>query len=216
MPTLTILTTRRTPVALSTLGWVYYRLGKFDLADKVFLMAVKAFEKAKTPVDPDTITYAAHLLVQQGRDSEAKEVLQKLVKSDRKFPMRPEAMALFEKVKDGLRWSIRIMESDHMNAIGLRTVIAMRPLAILEGENLQRSQTRSPIWLVPWPILPAAWLCILLVTVSTAFITLAGLGITALFQQHAGALMAAMGLTAYGVLRCRPSARTCSGRRSRD
>jgi tetratricopeptide (TPR) repeat protein len=83
---------------LGTLGWVYYRRGEFAHAELALELAVNA---TNDKTDPDTATYLAHVLVQQGKDWQAKEVLEKLpLKAGRRFSMRPEALKLYEKVKD--------------------------------------------------------------------------------------------------------------------
>ena len=48
----------------------------------------------------DTITYLAHILHHVDQDWQAKALLDEILKSDRPFSMRPEAKALYEKVKD--------------------------------------------------------------------------------------------------------------------
>ena len=83
--------------ALSTLGWVHFRRGEFDQANVVLDKALKA---RNGNLDDDTAAYVAHLLYQQDEKWQAKEVLDKLLKADRPFSMRPEAQQLYEKVKD--------------------------------------------------------------------------------------------------------------------
>ena len=87
----------KSPDALSTLGWVYFKRGEFDQAGLALDQAIKA---AGGINNADTATYAAHILHHRERDWEAKQLLEGLVKSDRPFSMRPEAQKLYEKVKD--------------------------------------------------------------------------------------------------------------------
>jgi tetratricopeptide (TPR) repeat protein len=68
------------PDALSTLGWVHYRRNEFDKAAAALDQAAKAFYDSGKPIDPDTVTYRAHVLYQQGKKWEAKEVLEKIWK----------------------------------------------------------------------------------------------------------------------------------------
>ncbi|MGO9109364.1 MAG: hypothetical protein ACLP9L_09035 [Thermoguttaceae bacterium] len=86
------------PDALWTLGWVYVRRGDFDLAGLALELAVKATND-DVP-NADAATYLAHVLYDQNKKWEAKEILDKVLNGDRLFSMRPEALKLYEKVKD--------------------------------------------------------------------------------------------------------------------
>ena len=79
------------------MAWVYFKCGEFDLAQVAIDQAIKAGGRLD---NPDTATYAAHLLYQQGKEWDAKQLLENLLKNDRPFSMRPEAKKLYEKVKD--------------------------------------------------------------------------------------------------------------------
>ncbi len=81
---------------MSTLGWVYFRLGRFDQADTSLALAMKVGGRN----NPDTATYWAHCLDHRGRRWEAKEILDSVLKRDRHFSMRPQAQELYAKVKD--------------------------------------------------------------------------------------------------------------------
>ena len=87
------------PEVLSTLGWVYYRNERFDDAGTVLEQAVKT-TPGKLLDHPDLVTYVAHVLHHRGRDEEAKVYLQEILQNDRPFSMRPEAMKLYEEVRD--------------------------------------------------------------------------------------------------------------------
>ena len=83
--------------ALSTLGWVYFRRGEFDQARLALRESVKA---TGGNLNPDTATYLAYVLYHQDQKRETKNLLEKLLKDGRPFCMRPEAKAVYEKVKD--------------------------------------------------------------------------------------------------------------------
>jgi tetratricopeptide (TPR) repeat protein len=87
------------PEVLSTLGWVYYRNERFDDAGTVLEQAVKT-TPGKLLDHPDLVTFVAHVLHHRGRDEEAKVYLQEILQNDRPFSMRPEAMKLYEEVRD--------------------------------------------------------------------------------------------------------------------
>jgi tetratricopeptide (TPR) repeat protein len=89
------------PAALSTLGWVYFRRGEFNQAERTFDEAVKVGGGQLD--NPDTVTYLAHLLYHQDRKYDTKAFLEEILKADRAFAMRPEARKLYEKVKDAKR-----------------------------------------------------------------------------------------------------------------
>jgi tetratricopeptide (TPR) repeat protein len=88
----------KSPDALSTLGWVYFRRGEFDQARLALGEAVKA--TGGNLNNADTATYLAHILYHQDQKWQTKELLDNILKGDRPFSMRPEAEKLYEKVKD--------------------------------------------------------------------------------------------------------------------
>ena len=88
---------KNNPDALSTLGWVHFRRNEFDQAGLALDQAVKA--AGGSLHDADTATYVAHVLHQREQDREAKAILEPLLKTDRPFSMRPEALELCEKLK---------------------------------------------------------------------------------------------------------------------
>jgi Tfp pilus assembly protein PilF len=85
---------QRNAEAASTYGWVLYRLGRFDEAEKWLQAAVSSGQ-----VSPDTAYYYARLLKERGRDAPAKQWLEGALKSTAPFAMRQEATALLEKLK---------------------------------------------------------------------------------------------------------------------
>jgi uncharacterized protein HemY len=87
------------PDALSTLGWVYFRLDRFDAAGLALDQATKADDGK--PNNPDTATYLAHVLHHDHEDWEASVILEDILqRNKRSFSMKPEAQKLYEKVKD--------------------------------------------------------------------------------------------------------------------
>jgi Tfp pilus assembly protein PilF len=84
----------RSAEAASTHGWVLYKLGRLDEAEK-------ALDTAKSAgyVAPDTAYYLACLCYDRGRESQAKQWLDMAIKSTNPFAMRQEAKALMEKLK---------------------------------------------------------------------------------------------------------------------
>ncbi|MGO9112431.1 MAG: tetratricopeptide repeat protein [Thermoguttaceae bacterium] len=89
----------KTPDALSTLGWVYFRHGDFEKARGALDQAIKAVGGLNSN-SPDLATYAAYVLHHSDRDWDAKDILESILKSDRPFSMKPEAQELYKKVKD--------------------------------------------------------------------------------------------------------------------
>jgi tetratricopeptide (TPR) repeat protein len=85
---------QRSGEAASTYGWVLYKLGRLDEAEKAFQAAVSGGSVA-----PDTAYYIACLSYDRGRESQAKQWLEIALKSSAPFAMRPEAAALMEKLK---------------------------------------------------------------------------------------------------------------------
>jgi tetratricopeptide (TPR) repeat protein len=80
--------------AASTYGWVLYKLGRLDDAEKAFQAAVSGGSVA-----PDTAYYIACLSYDRGREAQAKQWLDIALKSTGPFAMRQEAKALLEKLK---------------------------------------------------------------------------------------------------------------------
>jgi tetratricopeptide (TPR) repeat protein len=79
--------------AYSTYGWVLYKLAKLDEAEKFLNAAVSSGQ-----VSPDTAYYCARVAKDRGRDAQAKQWLENALESTLPFALRPEAMALLEKL----------------------------------------------------------------------------------------------------------------------
>ena len=80
--------------AASTYGWVLYKMGRLDEAEKAFQAAISGGSVA-----PDTAYYIACLSYDRGREAQAKQWLDIALKSTGPFAMRQDAKALMEKLK---------------------------------------------------------------------------------------------------------------------
>jgi tetratricopeptide (TPR) repeat protein len=84
----------RSAEAASTYGWVLYKLGRFDEAEKALNAAISGGTAA-----PDTAYYIACLAYDRGRESQAKEWLEIALKSNGPFANRQDAEELLAKLK---------------------------------------------------------------------------------------------------------------------
>jgi tetratricopeptide (TPR) repeat protein len=89
--------------AAATLSWVYFRLEKFDLASAAMDAIVHA--TGGNIHDPNTATYLAYILCHDdnghnGKKYKASQILDTIIKSRNTFRMKPEALELYEKVKN--------------------------------------------------------------------------------------------------------------------
>jgi len=84
---------QKSPEAVSTYGWILYKLGKLDEADQAIRAAISS-----GATSPDTAYYLARLDVDRHRDSEAKMLLESALKNTGPFSMRPEAQALLDQI----------------------------------------------------------------------------------------------------------------------
>jgi Tfp pilus assembly protein PilF len=80
--------------AASTYGWVLYKIGRLDDAEKAFQVAISGGQ-----FSPDTAYYIARLSVDRGRNAQAKQWLEGALKSTQPFAMRQEAQALLDEIK---------------------------------------------------------------------------------------------------------------------
>jgi tetratricopeptide (TPR) repeat protein len=79
----------------STYGWVLYKLGQIDEADKVLTAAVSTGQS----FSPDTAYYMAVVASEKNRKEEAKNLLRAAVKNTSPFTMKQEASALLEQLE---------------------------------------------------------------------------------------------------------------------
>ncbi len=80
--------------AASTCGWVNYKLGRLDQAEKAYKVAI-----ATGQVSPDTAYYIARLASDRGQDETAKQWLDNAMKATGPFAMKDEAEALRKQLK---------------------------------------------------------------------------------------------------------------------
>lgn len=80
--------------AASTYGWVLYKMGKLDEAEKALQAAVSA-----GGLNADTAYYLARLYTDKGREDQAKQLLEIALKSTGPFLMKKEAKELAEQLK---------------------------------------------------------------------------------------------------------------------
>lgn len=73
----------------STLGWVYYKLGRLDEADQALSIAASA-----GVLGPETAYYLARVAVDRNRKADAKPLLEAALKAKRPFARRSDAVAL--------------------------------------------------------------------------------------------------------------------------
>jgi tetratricopeptide (TPR) repeat protein len=81
------------PAALSTLGWVYYRLGRLDEAERVLQAAAPG-----NNLSAETAYYLAHLLANRGRIEPAKQLLKAALDAGKDFILRQDAQELFNQL----------------------------------------------------------------------------------------------------------------------
>jgi tetratricopeptide (TPR) repeat protein len=79
--------------AASTLGWTLYKVGRLDEAEQAFRQAAQSGNLSQ-----DTAYYIAQISYDRVRKEEAKNLLDAALKGDRPFSMRPEALALQDKL----------------------------------------------------------------------------------------------------------------------
>jgi tetratricopeptide (TPR) repeat protein len=84
---------------LDSLGWAYYKLSRFDLAEKYLLESVE-----KVPTDPAILDHLGDLYSKTGRIEQAQEQWRKALEQWRLLPpneLEPDKVALIEqKLRD--------------------------------------------------------------------------------------------------------------------
>lgn len=78
--------------ALATLGWVYYRAGRLDDAERVLKSAVDGGR-----LSPETAYYLAQVLIAREQSDEARKLLESAVAATGPFIFRPDAQAWLNK-----------------------------------------------------------------------------------------------------------------------
>lgn len=81
---------------LATLGWVHYRLGNIDQAQKVLQAALQA---SGQQTRPDLLYYFAHVVAEKGDDAQVKRVLEQIAKTDVPFAFREDARQWLDRLQ---------------------------------------------------------------------------------------------------------------------
>ena len=76
----------QSPEALSTLGWVYYRLGRLEQAERALQSAMTA-----GPASGETAYYLAHVMSDRGRPEMVRQLLKKALLAEGTFLFRKDA-----------------------------------------------------------------------------------------------------------------------------
>jgi len=84
----------RVAEAASTYGWVLYKMGRLDDAEKALNAAVSG-----GTINADTAYYLARVAVERGRDAQARQLLESALSGAGPFSMRSEAKALLDQIK---------------------------------------------------------------------------------------------------------------------
>ena len=83
----------RQPESFSTLGWVCYKLGRLDDAEKALRQA-----SSLGRVGPDALYYMARVLVDRQKKADAAQLLESALRTPNPFTLRKEAEALLEEL----------------------------------------------------------------------------------------------------------------------
>ncbi|MFM8283090.1 MAG: tetratricopeptide repeat protein [Planctomycetaceae bacterium] len=85
-----------TPNALTTLAWIYYRLGRRDDAEKVLARVTQG-----NSLPTDGAYYLAKVLSDRGDNDKARAILEQVLGGDAFFSTRADAVDLLDKIKSG-------------------------------------------------------------------------------------------------------------------
>ena len=88
---------QRSADLLATFGWVNYRLGNLDQAER-FLKA--ALQLSQQQTRPELFYYMAHVLAERGNNADAKKLLDQIVASDAPFAFKDEAKEWAKRLAD--------------------------------------------------------------------------------------------------------------------
>lgn len=86
----------KSPDALSTLGWIYYRVGRTEEAEQVLMAAVQGNEGR---ANSDTAYYLAHVLADRQRYNEVAQLLESAINAPGRFTFREEAQEWLDKLR---------------------------------------------------------------------------------------------------------------------
>ncbi|MBI2827501.1 MAG: tetratricopeptide repeat protein [Planctomycetia bacterium] len=84
---------QQSPQAASTLGWIYYKMGRLDEAERLLNLAM-----APVTVSPDTAYFYARLAEGRNRTDQAKALLELALKTQGPFAYRQDAQKLFDQL----------------------------------------------------------------------------------------------------------------------
>jgi tetratricopeptide (TPR) repeat protein len=87
------------PDVASTYGWVLFRLGQTEEAERVLRGVASSAVANRASLKADTAYYLAAIDVERNRETEAKTLLEGALKATGPFAMRQEAKALLERLK---------------------------------------------------------------------------------------------------------------------
>lgn len=82
------------PAALTTLAWVYYRVGRREEAERIF---AQVMQSNQLPTDGGY--YLARVLADKGDKDKARQILEQMLASEPFFATRAEAVDLLDKIK---------------------------------------------------------------------------------------------------------------------
>jgi len=82
------------PEAVSTYGWALYQAGRVEEADRVMQQLLRSGN-----FNADTAYYMAQIAADQGREDQAKQLLQAALSKARVFSRKPDAEALLKKLQ---------------------------------------------------------------------------------------------------------------------
>ena len=82
------------PSVLDTAGWIYYLQGELSKAEPSLLRAVRL-----DPFDPQIQYHLGLLLLKQGRQAEAREALERSLRSSRIFSEAADARSELQSIK---------------------------------------------------------------------------------------------------------------------
>jgi tetratricopeptide (TPR) repeat protein len=82
------------PNALTTLAWIYYRLGRREDAEKLFARVTQS-----NTLPTDGAYYLARVLADRGDADKARSILEQVLAGEPFFATRADAVDLLEKLK---------------------------------------------------------------------------------------------------------------------
>jgi len=118
--------------AASTYGWVLYKLGRLDDAEKVLLALPTA------DMSGDTAYYVARVSVDRGRKHEAQRLLEAALKKKVFFCMRPDADSLLAQLDSNSQYTVRAGDLVTMLPTTIEVKTGAGVLAVLHGGEIRK------------------------------------------------------------------------------